>query len=144
MRVDHLKQFGPLLKIDTLMLRNDCRGGGGQRLPIVAAVIHDEHFAQVKIALLRQNGIDGFMEMAHGMTAETLRKPAQSAYSNVLASHRLSKRYPDLRWTSDLSTMMQVSLIGHATTGVFLNVATFDLHYHALATIVVTRYIVGQ
>ena len=40
--------------------------------------------------------------------------------------------------------MMQVSLIGHATAGVFLNVATFDLHYHALATIVVTRYIVGQ
>jgi len=40
--------------------------------------------------------------------------------------------------------MMQVSLVGHATAGVFLNVATFDIHYHALAIILVTRYIVGQ
>jgi len=76
--------------------------------------------------------------------AETFGKPVQSAYSNVLESHRLSKRYPDLRWTSDLSKMMQVSLVGHATAGVFLNVATFDIHYHALAIILVTRYIVGQ
>jgi len=66
------------------------------------------------------------------------------AFFTCSRTHRLSRGHPDLRWASDLSKMMQVSLVGYATAGVFLNVATFDLYYHALAIIVVARCIVRE
>lgn len=46
---------------------------------------------------------------------------------------------PDIKWASDLSKMMQVSIVGYCAAGTFLNLSTFDLFYHVLAIIVVTR-----
>ena len=59
-------------------------------------------------------------------------------------THKLSKQRPDLKWAGDLAKMMQVSLVGYAAAGAFLNLSTFDLYYHVLAIIVMTRFIVGQ
>jgi len=66
------------------------------------------------------------------------------AFLTCSRTHRLARGSPELSWASDLSKMMQVSLVGYATAGVFLNVATFDLYYHALAIIVVARWLVGN
>ncbi|MEX2454847.1 MAG: putative O-glycosylation ligase, exosortase A system-associated [Rhodospirillaceae bacterium] len=51
---------------------------------------------------------------------------------------------PDLKWASDLAKMIQVSLVGYASAGAFLNLATFDLYYHLLAIIVQTRLCVAR
>ena len=40
--------------------------------------------------------------------------------------------------------MMQVCLVGYAAANTFLNLATFDLFYHILTIIFLTRFIVGQ
>ncbi len=51
---------------------------------------------------------------------------------------------PDLAWARDLASMTRVGLIGFAVGGAFLNLAFFDLFYHMLAIMAVTRYLVGQ
>lgn len=67
-----------------------------------------------------------------------------TAFLTCARIHKLARGDPNLRWASDLSKMIQVSLVGYAAAGTFLNVATFDLYYHVLAIIIVTRIIVGQ
>jgi probable O-glycosylation ligase (exosortase A-associated) len=65
----------------------------------------------------------------------------------LLTCSRTSKRTrdrPDLKWAGDLMKMLQVSLVGYATAGTFLNLATFDLYYHLLAIIVQTRLCVER
>lgn len=57
---------------------------------------------------------------------------------------KLVRGRADLKWAGDLAKMMQVSLVGYAAAGTFLNLSTFDLFYHVLAIIVLTRLIVGQ
>jgi len=54
---------------------------------------------------------------------------------------RRAKRIPAQRWAADLAAMVQVSIIGYATSGAFLGVAYFDLYY-ALVTVVVLTKIV--
>lgn len=57
---------------------------------------------------------------------------------------KLCRGRPDLKWAADLSKMMQVSMVGYAAAGAFLNLSTFDLFYHVLAIIVMARVIVGH
>ena len=57
---------------------------------------------------------------------------------------KLWRDRPDLKWASDLAKMMQVCLVGYAAAGTFLNLATFNLFYHILTIIFLTRFIVGQ
>jgi putative inorganic carbon (HCO3(-)) transporter len=67
--------------------------------------------------------------------------------ASVLTCSRIPKLVrdrPDLKWAGDLGKMMQVSLVGYAAAGAFLNLSTFDLFYHVLAIIVLTRVIVGR
>lgn len=40
---------------------------------------------------------------------------------------------PERKWAADLAAMGQVSLIGYAVTGAFLNLAFFDLYYAVIA-----------
>ncbi len=61
-----------------------------------------------------------------------------------LRIQKLTKRTPELKWAGDLAKMLQVSLVGYAAAGTFLNVATFDLYYHILAIIIVTRLLVAK
>lgn len=57
---------------------------------------------------------------------------------------KLSRERPDLKWAGDLSKMMQVSMVGYAAAGAFLNLSTFDLFYHVLAIVVMARLIVAE
>ena len=65
-----------------------------------------------------------------------------AAFLTCAKTHKLARGDPSLKWASDLSKMMQVSLVGYAAAGTFLNVATFDLYYHILAIIIMARIIV--
>ena len=52
-----------------------------------------------------------------------------------------AKRDPDKKWAADLAAMGQVSMIGFATAGAFLGLSNFDLYYHLLMIIVLTKVI---
>lgn len=57
---------------------------------------------------------------------------------------RLTKGRPDLEWARNLGAMCQVSLVGYATAGAFLNLGFFDLYYFVVAVIVCLKYVVQQ
>ena len=57
---------------------------------------------------------------------------------------RATETRPDLQWANDLASMLQVSLIGYMVGGAFLGLAYFDLPYHILVLMVLTRYLVEQ
>lgn len=52
-----------------------------------------------------------------------------------------AKRDPDKKWAADLASMGQVSMVGYATAGAFLGLSNFDLYYHLLIIIVLTKVI---
>lgn len=45
---------------------------------------------------------------------------------------RACKNNPSQKWAADLSSMIQVSMVGYATGGAFLGLAYFDLYYHII------------
>ena len=55
-----------------------------------------------------------------------------------------AKRRPDLKWASDLVTMVQVSLLGFAVGGAFLSLAYFDVPYYLMVVMIVTRLVVER
>ncbi len=57
---------------------------------------------------------------------------------------RLTRERPELGWAKDLATMLRVSLVGYAVGGAFLGLAYFDLYYHLLALLVITRSLVER
>jgi hypothetical protein len=50
---------------------------------------------------------------------------------------RATRGRAELRWAHDLARMGQVSLIGYASAGAFLNLAFFDLYYLVVALAVI-------
>ncbi len=50
----------------------------------------------------------------------------------------------DLSWARYLASMIQVSLIGYATGGAFLGLGYYDLPYHLVAIMAVTRRLVTE
>ena len=48
------------------------------------------------------------------------------------------------QWASDLARMVQVSLVGYAVGGAFLNLAYYDVPYNLLVALVVTRLLVER
>lgn len=57
---------------------------------------------------------------------------------------RKTKKRPDLAWFGNLAAMTQVSFIGYAVGGAFLGLAYFDLPYHLMAIMVLTKVLVAQ
>jgi len=57
---------------------------------------------------------------------------------------RATHAHPELKWAGQLGAMLQVSLIGFAVGGAFLGLAFFDLYYHLIAMLVITRALVEQ
>lgn len=57
---------------------------------------------------------------------------------------RLSKGHTSLQWAQNLSSMVQVSIIGYAVGGAFLGLAYFDLYYHLIAMVILMRFFVEQ
>ena len=66
------------------------------------------------------------------------------AWRTASWSIRHAKRDPDKRWAADLAAMCQVSMIGYASAGAFLGLSYFDLYYHVLMIIVMTRVVLLQ
>ncbi len=50
---------------------------------------------------------------------------------------------PARRWAADLAAMVQVSLVGYASSGAFLGLAYFDYYYTLIAVIVLCKTVVG-
>ena len=57
---------------------------------------------------------------------------------------RKTRDHPDLRWAFTLASMTQVSLVGYAVGGAFLDLAFWDLPYYLYAAIAVAQYIVRR
>lgn len=57
---------------------------------------------------------------------------------------RWSKGRESLTWARDLAAMVQVSLIGYMSAGSFLGLQYFDLFYHLIAIIVITKVVVQK
>ena len=57
---------------------------------------------------------------------------------------RIADDLPDLAWAPNLAAMLQVSLVGYAVGGAFLGLAYFDLFYHLVALLAVTRAVVER
>jgi probable O-glycosylation ligase (exosortase A-associated) len=55
-----------------------------------------------------------------------------------------TKNRPDLSWARNLASMLQAGLIGYATGGAFLGLAYFDLYYHMLAIMILTKSLVQR
>ena len=49
---------------------------------------------------------------------------------------KLCRDHPNLKWVSDLNAMIQVGVVGYASSGLFLGLANFDLYYDFVALIV--------
>ena len=52
------------------------------------------------------------------------------------------RRHLEYRWAGDLCAMIQVSLVGFATTGAFLGVAYFDLYYALIVVVVLCKTVI--
>jgi probable O-glycosylation ligase (exosortase A-associated) len=57
---------------------------------------------------------------------------------------RQTRQREGWQWASDLARMVQVSLIGYAIGGAFLNLAYYDVPYNLLVALVVTRTLVER
>lgn len=55
---------------------------------------------------------------------------------------RNAKDIPDLHWARALTANAQASLVGFAVGGAFLGLAYFDLYYHIVAMVLLTRILV--
>jgi putative inorganic carbon (HCO3(-)) transporter len=54
---------------------------------------------------------------------------------------KAAKQDQDKRWAADLAAMTQVSMVGFASAGAFLGLANFDLYYHMLCLIIISKVI---
>jgi probable O-glycosylation ligase (exosortase A-associated) len=66
---------------------------------------------------------------------------AWASASNLIKN---TAKVPELKWMSDLGSMVQVSLLGYATGGAFLGLAYFDLPYHLVAMIVIMQTMLAK
>lgn len=64
------------------------------------------------------------------------------AYRSGVWVRKNTRDRPGMKWASDVSAMMCVSLVGYAVGGAFLGLAYFDLYYHIVAILVLTRHYV--
>jgi probable O-glycosylation ligase (exosortase A-associated) len=113
--------------------------------------------------------VGGGFEVFRGNEASTSAgyRSAHSIYFEVLAEHgylglaifvalglgaylsagsvvRRAGEHGELSWAVDLAAMAQVSIVGYAVAGLFLNLATFDLYYHLVAIVVITHALVRK
>ena len=66
------------------------------------------------------------------------------AYLTARSVVRRASEDQDLSWAADLAAMAQVSIAAYAISGLFLNLATFDLYYHLIAIVVIASVLVRQ
>lgn len=64
---------------------------------------------------------------------------AFTTYATGNAIIARARARPELTWASDMAMMLQVGMVGYATAGAFVNLATFDLYYTYIAIMVLLR-----
>jgi probable O-glycosylation ligase (exosortase A-associated) len=97
----------------------------------------------------------------------TIARAAHSIYFQVLGEHgyvglslflllwlvvwrdaswiiRQARNREGFQWAADLAAMIQVSLVGYAVGGTFLNLAYYDVPYNLLVAIVLTRVLIAK
>jgi probable O-glycosylation ligase (exosortase A-associated) len=57
---------------------------------------------------------------------------------------RMVKHDSETKWAADLASMVQVSLVGYASSGAFLGLAYFDLYYTLVAVMVICKLLVEK
>ncbi|MGZ3181045.1 MAG: putative O-glycosylation ligase, exosortase A system-associated [Telluria sp.] len=65
-----------------------------------------------------------------------------STWRSAAWTVRQARALPDMRWAADLTTMIQVSLVGFAVGGAFLSLSYFDVPYYLVCMVVATRALV--
>lgn len=65
-------------------------------------------------------------------------------WRSATAIINLTKPYKELTWARDLSSMVQVSLVGYMSAGSFLGLQYFDLFYHLIVIVVITGAVVKR
>jgi len=90
--------------------------------------VHEAHSIFLKI--MAEHGFPGLL-LFLGMAAFTWR--------SARTIRRLAKDDPKVAWAGDLAAMIQVALAGYAVGGAFSNLAYFDLPYHLMAIVVITK-----
>jgi putative inorganic carbon (HCO3(-)) transporter len=55
-----------------------------------------------------------------------------------------TRHIEELKWAFDLASYLQVSIVAYAVGGAFLGLAYFDLYYHLIALLVLTRIVVDR
>jgi probable O-glycosylation ligase (exosortase A-associated) len=107
--------------------------------PLYAPNPEDQHNAHsVYLEVLAMHGFPGILLfVAIGFVAF---RYGSWSIRNV----KLHPERPDLIWARDLGGMVQCSLIGFAAGGAFLNLAFFDLFWHLIAILIITRLILER
>jgi probable O-glycosylation ligase (exosortase A-associated) len=124
-----------------LALDNPITGGGMRTFTRYAFLlyapeperVHDAH--SIYFEVMGEQGFVGLLIfLLLGITA--LAKAGQI--------RRLTEALPELRWAYDLATMLQLSLLGYAVSGLFLGLAYFDYYYMLVGLIVGTGVVVQR
>ena len=55
-----------------------------------------------------------------------------------------SKKVDSLQWAANLAAMLQVSLVGYASTGAFLSLEYFDFFYNLVALLILLKFVVTE
>lgn len=95
--------------------------------------VHDAH--SVYFEVMGEQGFIGFGLFMAIMGFAWLRG------SSII---RRTKKIPELKWAQDLAAMVQVSIVGYATGGLFLGLAKFDFYWHLVAILVILNHLVRQ
>lgn len=93
----------------------------------------DAHSIYFKI--LAEQGIPGFLLfIAIGVVG----------FMSASRIKRATRARSDLSWANDLATMCQISIVAYAVGGAFLGMCYFDLPYHIVTFIVLTKVFVNR
>lgn len=94
---------------------------------------HEAHSIFLKI--LAEHGYPGLI-LFLGM--------AGFAWRSAAGIRKFAKTNPQFQWAGDLASLTQVAMAGYAVGGAFSNLAYFDLPYHLVTFIVITKLIIRR
>ena len=66
------------------------------------------------------------------------------AWSNGTRIIKMSHLNPDQKWAADLAKMIQVSLVGYAVGGLFINIGYWEIHYYVIVALMVIHNLLAQ
>ncbi len=95
--------------------------------------IHSAH--SIYFQILGEHGYVGLLAfLALGMVG----------WANGTRIIKLTRSNPEQKWAGDLARMIQVSLIGFAVGGLFVNIGYWEIHYYEIVALMVIHNLVKQ